>query len=65
MSRESIAAALHAAPTATPHVYRCTRCGARDGWGPGWLWYGDYIRGASQILCPRCAEPHQHEVIKP
>ena len=45
-------------------VYRCHQCNAHDHWGPGWLWYGDYIRGASKILCSACAAPHQTEVIE-
>ena len=55
----------HETPSAARPIYRCTECGAQDHWGDGWLWYGDYIKGPRRILCPPCAAPHQHEVIRP
>lgn len=59
----SLASRLLDIPPATPGVYCCTSCGASDEWKNGWLWFGDYVRGATKILCPKCAAPHRHEVI--
>lgn len=42
-------------------IWRCSKCGADDVWGPGWRYYGSVeckrctLAAIDRVECPKCA----------